>query len=166
LDANFTKLCWHASHDLKRKNSQNNFIDDPEDIKQELCMSMWQAGIYHKRQTYIEKCLNAVKKFAKDEFMKAIIVQLDNLWQNRKRHGAGKQKFGDFQEQLLERIVRRIVPKSERPDKKAPLVIDEKFSTYCKSIVWNKQKQTGKKISKEKVIRNGMISLSENDHLI
>ena len=36
LDKKFSKLCWHAAHELKKKNTNNNFIDDPEDIKQEL----------------------------------------------------------------------------------------------------------------------------------
>jgi hypothetical protein len=165
LDEKFGKLCWHASHELKKKNTRNNFTDDPEDIKQELQMSMLRAGSYYKRQIYIEKCLEAVTKFAEDDFMKAIIRELQNLWDNRTRHGASRQKFGKFQEQLLEKIIRQIVPKAERPDKKAPLKIDSKFSTYCKAIVWNGQKSMGKKITREKSIRSGQVSLSEFDYL-
>lgn len=165
LEEKFGKLCWHAAHELKKKNSRNNYTDEPEDIKQELQMSMLRAGSYYKRQTYIEKCLNVSSKYAKDDFMKAIIRELENLWNNRTRHGANRQKFGKFQEQLLDKIVRQIVPKAERPDKKENLKIDSKFSTYCKAIVWNGQKSMGKKITREKTIRSGMVSLSEFDYL-
>jgi len=113
LDRKFSKLCWHAAHELKKKNSNNNYIDDAEDIKQELQMSMLRAGSYYKRQIYIEK----------------------------------------------------FVPKEEKPDKEAALKIDSKFATYCKAIVWNGQKSMGKKITREKSIRSGMVSLSEFDYL-
>jgi len=53
----------------------------------------------------------------------------------------------------------------ERPDRFAPLSIDSKFATYCKAIVWNGQKSMGKKITREKSIRSGMVSLSEFDYL-
>lgn len=165
LEEKFGKLCWHAAHELKKKNSRNNYTDEPEDIKQELQMSMLRAGSYYKRQTYIEKCLVVATKYAKDDFMKAIIRELENLWNNRTRHGANRQKFGKFQEQLLDKIVRQIVPKADRPDKKENLKIDSKFSTYCKAIVWNGQKSMGKKITREKTIRSGMVSLSEFDYL-
>ena len=36
LDRKFGKLCWKAAHELKKKNSLNNYIDDAEDVKQEL----------------------------------------------------------------------------------------------------------------------------------
>ena len=44
--------------------------------------------------------------------------------------------------------------------------IDTKFSTYCKAIVWNGQKSLGKKITREKSVRNGVVSLSEFDHFL
>ena len=97
--------------------------------------------------------------------MENIVQELESLWANRTRHGANRQKFGVFQEQLLQKIVRKIVPASERPDKKDNLKIDAKFSTYCKAIVWNGQKSMGKKITREKSIRSGQVSLSEFDYL-
>lgn len=165
LDAQFTKLCWHAAHELKRKNSRNNYTDDPEDIKQELQISMLKAGSYYKRQEYIEKCFAVAKTFAKDNFMIKLIEELEKLWFNRTRHGANRQKYGPYQEELLDKIVRKIVPKKLRPNKEAPLKIDNKFVGYCKSIVWNGQRSMGKKITREKSIRSGQVSLSEFDFL-
>ena len=57
---------------LKKKNSRNNYIDDPEDIKQELQMSMLRAGSYYKRQVYIEKCFAALKRYVQDDFIEKI----------------------------------------------------------------------------------------------
>lgn len=165
LEKKFGKLCWHAAHELKRKNSRNNYTDEPEDIHQNLIIDLMRAGSYTKRQRYIEKCLDVVKSHAKDDFMKAIIRELENLWNNRTRHGANRQKFGKFQEELLDKIIKQIVPKANRPDKNENLKIDSKFSTYCKSIVWNGQKSMGKKITREKSIRSGMVSLSDFDYL-
>jgi hypothetical protein len=165
LDKNFTKLCWHAAHDLKKKNSKNNYIDDPEDIKQNLQISMLTAGSYYKRQVYIEKCLILAKKYSKDQFMIKIVEELDKLWNNRKRHGANRQKYGPYQELLLENIVSKIVPKKERPNRNDSLKMDSKFENYCKSVVWNGQKSMGKKITREKNIRSGLVSLSEFDYL-
>ena len=128
-------------------------------------MSMLRAGSYYKRQIYIEKSLAIAKKHAKDKFVLKMIEELENLWQNRTRHGANRQKYGKYQERLLEKIIRKIVPKNERPNKDAPLKIDSKFATYCKAIVWNGQKSMGKKITREKSIRSGMVSLSEFDYL-
>lgn len=163
LESRFGKLCWHAAHDLKRKNSRNNYTDDPEDINQELQLSMLRAGSYYKRQVYIEKCLSVADKYAKDSFVNSVVVELRNLWDNRTKHGANRQKFGKHQEQILQRVVNRLVPKAEQPDQNAALKIDSKFSTYCKSIVWNSEKSMGKKITREKSIRSGQVSLSEYD---
>lgn len=165
LDEKFGRLTWHAAHELKKKNSLNNYTDDPEDIKQSLTLDMLKAGSYYKRQIYIEKCFSAIKQFVKDPFLKNIMVELIDLWQNRTRHGANRQKFGPFQEMLLSKLL-KIVPKSERPDKNERLKIDTKFTTYCKAIVWNGQKSLGKKITREKSVRNGVVSLSEFDHLL
>ena len=166
LDKKFGKLCWFVSHELKRKNSKNNCTEEAEDIKQDLLISMMRAGSYTKRQVYIEKCLLVANKYVKDDFVKSIIQELENLWSNRTKHGANRQKYGPHQEELLESIIRQSVPEVERPDKKAPLKIDTKFSTYCKSIVWNTQKAHGRQISKMKFIRNNQVSLSENGHLL
>lgn len=165
LDKEFGKLCWTAAHELKRKNSLNNYIDDAEDVKQELIIDMMKAGSYTKRQVYIEKCFEVVKRYTNDEFMKDFIKSLEDLWENRTRHGANRQKYGPFQEHLLEVLVRKLVPKKDRPNKNETLKIDKKFSTYCKAIVWNRQKSMGKKITREKSIRSGLVSLSEFDYL-
>lgn len=165
LDIEFGKLCWHAAHQLKRKNSRNNYIDDAEDIKQELQIHMLKAGSYYKRQLYIESCLLACREYVKDSFLKKIIEELQNLWDNRTRHGANRQKFGPFQEQILQKIVANIVPIDKAPDKNESLKIDSKFTNYCKTIVWNGQKSMGKKVTREKSIRSGLVSLSEFDYL-
>ena len=165
LDEKFGRLTWHAAHELKKKNSLNNYTDDPEDIKQSLTLDMLKAGSYYKRQIYIEKCFTVLKQFVKDSFLAKMLCELEDLWANRTRHGANRQKFGPLQEELLARMM-RVVPKSHRPDKNERLKIDTKFSTYCKAIVWNGQKSLGKKITREKSVRNGVVSLSEFDHLL
>jgi len=166
LNDSFGKLCFYAAHQLQKKNSRNNYTDDFDDINQELQLSIIRAGSYYKRQTYIESCLTLAKKYsAKDKFLSRIVANLMDLWANRTRHGANRQKFGPHQELMLDRIVKKIVPKAQRPMRDAPLRIDSKFATYCKAIVWNGQKNMGKKITKEKVIRAGQVSLSEYDYL-
>lgn len=165
LYAKFGKLCWHAAHELKKKNFRNNYIDDPEDIKQELLMSVLRAGSYYKRQIYIESCLSVLKKHLNDDLIIKVVKELNNLWNNRTRHGANRQKFGPIQEKILEKIVKKYVPIKNRPDRNQNLKIDSKFSTYCKAIVWNGQKSMGKKITREKPIRSGMVSISEYDYL-
>jgi len=165
LTEKFSKLCWHIAHGLKKKNSNNNYLDDAEDINQELQLSMLRAGSYYKRQVYIEKCFETAKNYVTDKFILRVVDELENLWKNRTRHGANRQKYGLFQEKILDRIIKKFVPKEQWPDKNAPLSIDSKFVTYCKAIVWNGQKSMGKKITREKTIRSGMVSLSEFDFL-
>lgn len=161
----FGRLCYYAAHQLQKKNSKNNYTDDFEDINQELQLSIIRAGSYYKRQIYIEKCLSAVKEHNFDNFTNKVICKLVDLWTNRTRHGANRQKFGAKQELMLDSIVRSVVPRNSRPNRKAPLKVDSKFSTYCKAIVWNGQKSMGKKITREKSIRSGQVSLSEYDYL-
>ncbi len=161
----FGKLCYYAAHQLQKKNTKNNYTDDFEDINQELQLSIIRAGSYYKRQIYIEKCLNMVNSHNTDLFLKKIIDKLEDLWRNRTRHGANRQKFGMKQEKMLDLLVKAVVPKKFRPDRMANLKIDSKFSTYCKAIVWNGQKSMGKKITREKSIRSGQVSLSEYDYL-
>ena len=166
LDKSFGKLCFYAAHQLQKKNTRNNYTDDFDDINQELQLSIIRAGSYYKRQIYIEKCLNVALEFTdNDKFMMRLVNKLFDLWANRTRHGANRQKFGPYQEALLEKIVKLYVPKEKRPAKDAPLQIDTKFTTYCKAIVWNGQKNMGKKITREKAIRTGQVSLSEFDYL-
>ncbi len=165
LDKCYGALCWKAAWQLLKKNSKNNHTDDFDDIDQDLRMAMIQAGSYYKRQVYIERCFEKAKAYSTDIFMCSLITELENLWVNRRRHGASRQKFGPHQEQLLENIVKKVVPKKERPTRDEPLVVDHKFPQYCKQIIWNKQKTMGKKITREKSIRTGLTSLSEFGHL-
>lgn len=165
LDGEFKKLCYTQAWQLLRKNSRNNHTNDFEDVVQELKMHILIAGSYYKRQIYIEKSLHLVKKYVKDKFLRQIAVELADLWKNRKRHGANRQKFGPLQEKLLDKLLVKVVPKKERPSKKTALKMDAKFATYCKAITWNCQKNIGKKITREKSVRVGQVSLSEFDYL-
>jgi hypothetical protein len=165
LEKEFGKLCYYAMHQLWNKNSRNNHTEEKEDIDQSLRMSMLQAGCYYKRQVYIDRCFEVAKKYAADPFVRQVLGELEDLWENRTRHGANRQKFGYYQERLLERVVKKTVPRSLRPRKKSPLVVDSKFPTYCKQIIWNMQKTMGKRITREKGIRSGLTSLSEFDFL-
>lgn len=167
LDEKFGNLCYYAAWQLKKKNSQNYFSQDPlgEDEVQELRIALIRAGSYYKRQTYIESCFEALNKHVKDSFNKKVLVTLQKLWEDRRRHGANRQKFGEYQEDLLDRLVLKHVPKEERPNVEDFLIIDSKFSTYAKQIIWNATKAIGKKITREKSITHGMVSLSEFDYL-
>jgi hypothetical protein len=165
LEKQFGSLSKYAAWQLLKKNTKNNHTDEFEDINQELLMSLIRAGSYYKRQVYIEKCFEIAKVNIKDIFMKFILGELETLWFNRTHHGANRQVYGEFQENILENIVKKAVPQSQRPDKNAILKIDAKFTTYCKAIVWNMQKSLGKKITREKGLRAGASSLSEYDHL-
>lgn len=165
LQKKFGKLCYYAAHQLKKKNTNNNSTEDIEDINQELQLSIVRAGSYYKRQTYIENCLNLLETHTKDKIFRLFIENLKDLWKNRTRHGASHQKFGDYQEYLLDILMNKFVPKEKIPNKLRCLKIDKKFITYCKAILWNGQKLIGKKITKEKNIRTGLCSLSEYDYL-
>ncbi len=165
LSKQFGLLAHKAAWDLKRKNFNNNFIDDQEDVVQDLRIALINAGSYYKRQNYIENCFTVLTEVIRDKFTCQILDELKDLWKNKTRHGAGKQKFGPYQEQILERLISRFIPLNERPSKTNSLVIDAKFRTYCKQVVWNKQRNLGKKITKEKSIRSGLCSLSEFEYL-
>lgn len=165
LDEKFGKLCHYAAWQLKKKNSKNSLTNDPEDDVQELRIALLKAGSYYKRQCFIESCFEALDAHVKDKFIKFLVDELKNLWLNRKRHGANRQKFGEFQEVILDRLVKKHVPKCDRPDKKEPLRIDLNFSIYLKQIVWNTQKSLGKQITRDKSWRTGLVSLSEFDYL-
>ena len=160
----FHNLCKFAAWRLIKQNTKNNHTDDFEDVNQELLMGIIRAGSYYKRQIYIEKCFEVAKDYAKDNFIVFMLRELEKLWHNRTRHGANKQKFGCQQENLLYKIV-QTVPQKQKPNKQAPLKIDTKFTTYCKSICWNTQKSMGRKITKEKILRTKIASLSEYSYL-
>jgi len=135
-------------------------------LLQEIVKELTDPGDYW-RQLAKEalKRLEGVCAKPSDEFLIFMLQELVNLWHNRTRHGANRQKFGIFQERLLDNIVRQVVPKAQRPAKNQPLKIDAKFSTYCKAITWNAQKSMGRKITREKSIRTGQVSLSDYDYL-
>ncbi|MCK9458469.1 MAG: hypothetical protein M0R80_02350 [Proteobacteria bacterium] len=165
LEDNFGKLSHYQAWQLYFKNTKNNHTDEQEDIVQDLKISLLTAGTYFKRQTYIEKCLKICKLHITDRFLMSVLDELQNLWNNKTRHGASRQKFGPHQEQMLTLLVSTYVPDEKQPSKQAPLKIDAKFKTYCKSISWNRLKAMGKKITKEKSIRAASVSLSEFDYL-
>jgi len=166
LEKAFGQLCYYAAWQLSRKNTKNNHQNDIDDFQQELLISVVRAGSYYKRQVYIEKSLEVCRNFALDPFMCYILNSLQDLWNNRTRHGANRQKFGRFQEKLLRQVMRDVVPKKYRPSRKQPLKIDPKFATYCKQIIWNAQRSMGKRITREKPLRSGQVSLSEFDYLV
>jgi len=165
LDKQFGRLSLYQAWQLYFKNSRNNHTDEHEDIVQDLKISLLTAGSYFKRQTYIERCLRLCHNYVTDTFILLVLDALQDLWDNKTRHGASRQKFGEHQEKLLENIVKRFVPNSQQPSRREPLNINSKFKTYCKSISWNRLKAIGKKITKEKVIRGSAISLSDFDYL-
>jgi hypothetical protein len=165
LEKKFGSLAQYAAWQLIKKNSRNNHTDEQEDIAQELRISLIRAGSYYKRQVYIEACLELCEKYAKDKLLVNLVESLQLLWKNKTRHGASRQKFGRHQEMLLEKLMQKIVPRSERPRRHAPLRIDGKFTTYCKAITWNAQKSMGKKITREKSLRGSQVSLSHFDFL-
>lgn len=165
LDDKFGNLCHYAAWQLQKKNAKNNHTNDPDDDVQELRIALIRAGSYYKRQTYIEQCFEVLDGHVKDKFIKKLVLQLKQLWKDRRRHGANRQKFGEFQELLLDRLVKKHVPRDKRPQRSQPLQLDAKFSTYLKQIVWNAQKSLGKKITREKSWRTGLVSLSEFDYL-
>ena len=165
LDKKYGQLCEYAAWQLYKKNSRSNHTDDQTDVAQELRISLLTAGSYFKRQVYIERCLELCQQYAKDAFTKEVIGTLSNLWLRKTHHGANRQKFGPYQERMLDRLVRKIVPRAVRPSKNAPLLFNTKFNTYCKAITWNRQKTLGKCYTREKPIRDQMVSLSEFDYL-
>lgn len=165
LEKKFGLLAHDQAWQLKRKNYNNNMTDEQEDVVQEIRIAMIRAGSYYKRQTFIENCFIALRRRVRDPFLHQVLDELKSLWANRTRHGANRQKFGPHQERMLERLVRRFVPEDRRPTRDAPLQLDVKFQTYCKQITWNHQKLLGKKITREKSWRTGLVSLSEFDYL-
>ena len=105
------------------------------------------------------------EEYAKELFIKQVLQELIHLWKNKTRHGANRQKFGIYQEQILNQLTRVLVPSGIWPKKYAPLRVDSKFNTYAKVITWNRLKALGKRITREKPLRTGQVSLSEYDYL-
>jgi signal recognition particle subunit SEC65 len=158
------RLCYKAAWVLKQKNYNNNYIDETEDIVQQLRIDMMRAASYYKRQTYIEGSFKVLDKYAKDDFIKSVIKALKTLWGQRTRHGANRQKFGPYQEAILDNLLEKVVPEDQRPKRDASLVMDKKFIIYCKQIIWNSQRSMGKKVTRDKSWRTGLVSLSEYDY--
>lgn len=165
LDKSFGDLALFASWQLISRNKNNNQTNEVEDVAQELRMSLIHAGCYYKRQVYLESCMEILKEYMKSKRSIKQLEKLEDLWQNKTKHGAGKQKFGIKEEEILETLIQKYVPVDRRPDKKQPLIIDKKFIRYCKAITWNRQKYLGKKITKERSFRVGCVSLSEHAYL-
>lgn len=165
LDTKFGDLVHYAAWQLLKKNAKNNHTDELEDIAQDLRMAVIRAGVYYKRQVFIEECFKKADEYVKDEFTQDVVRELKKLWMNRTRHGANRRKYGLHQERVLETIVKKFVPADKRPSKSAPLSLDTTFVTYCKAITWNCQKSMGKKITREKSWRSGLASLSEYEYL-
>lgn len=165
LNKQFGNLCEYQSWQLINRNNKNNHTSEQEDISQDLRIALLTAGCYYKRQTYIEKCLDLCSRYVRDNFLSSVVAELCDLWKNKTRHGAGRQKFGPCQEEMLDDLVCRVVPKEIRPSKSEPLQIDADFATYCKTITWNEQRALGKKITREKPLRDRLAPLSEYDYL-
>lgn len=165
LENEFDKLAHFQSWQLFKKNTKNNHTDDLEDIIQEIRVSIIRAASYYKRQVYIEKCFDVLDAHIQDDFIRKLLDELKLLWSNRTRHGANKVIFGEPQEAILDHMVQCLVPKEKQPERNASLVSDMNFQKYCKNVSWNCQKTLGKKITREKPIRTGLVSLSEYDYL-
>jgi hypothetical protein len=165
LEKKFGQLCYYASWQLIRKNSANNHQFDLEDVSQELMVAVLRAASYYKRQVYIDSSLNSLSLLKMDKMSRLVLKQLIHLWKNRTRHGASRQKFGDHQETILKTMCSALLPSNEIPDPQRELNMETKFLTYCKQILWNATKHLGRKISREKPLRSGQVSLSDHDYL-
>lgn len=152
----YGKLANWQSWRLIKHNTKNNHTEDFDDVNQEQLIALIKAGAYYKRQIYIESCLSILKRHIKDPFLRLIVDNLSFLWFD----SSNKYKFGVYQEELLEKLIQNI-PEEKKPKKNKRLKIDAEFANYCKAITWNRQKALGKKITKEKAIRCGTVSISE-----
>lgn len=160
LEKKVGDLGHFVAWDLKRRNANNNITDEQEDIAQNMRWAFCRAGVYTKRQTYLKDCMKAVEDHVSDDFLRKVMEELKSLWDDRTRHGANKQKFGEYQESILETLVNAYVPDEKKPDKNRKLMIDKEFMKYCKAIVWNESKNMGKKITRDRRLRFGQVSLS------
>ncbi len=162
----FWKLCRHQAKSLLNMNMKGSHTDDQDDIEQEMHQSMIVAAMYHKRQCYIEACFKSLKEFSKDEAIIEMVSKLESVWRNKTKSGGVRQRFGSHQEKILYRLVNSYVPYAVRPSVNTPFKADEKFERYCKANTWNRIKTLGRKITKERSLRNGMASLSNFSHLV
>lgn len=163
IQSQYGNLVHFASWSFLGGNSLNNHTEDIEDLQQALSMSLVKAGMYYKRQSYIIKGFIVLEEYLlNDEKLK----RLKRLWDNRRKHGAYKQTFGPTEEDELDKLLEEYIPEEKRPSKKAALVLDDKFTIYLKSIMWNEKKCIGKKTTREISIRKGCVSISEHSNLI
>jgi hypothetical protein len=131
-----------------RCNQQANHTEEEADVCQELRIALMIGAAYFKRQTWVEACFDVLPESPD-------VKRLKQGWDNRK-----KKHFGEKHEEELADLVGRLVPASERPSKRASLAVDGAFKGYAKSIVYNRLKQLGKRLVREKPLRVGCLSLS------
>jgi hypothetical protein len=166
LEKEFNQLCYFVSWQLMQNNSKNNHQHEIDDFKQDLLMAVLRAGSYYKRQTWIESVFLKLDQYVpKETIWEEINKSLQHLWSRKTHHGAYKRKFGEEQEEILEMMANKFVPVEEIPLKSLHVMINNKFKIYAKRIIWNASRFIGKKITKEKQIRVGQVSLSEHEFL-
>jgi len=161
LEKNFDKLCKFVAWRLKQSNARNNCTDELDDFIQDMRIAVLYAGAYYKRQTYIEECLTLLAKHLKDRFLRLMLMELISRWENKGKSGEERERFDVYHEEILENLVKENIPDKIRPSRKRPLVIDKRFPIYCKNIIWNKKKAVGRKITKERSLRGGLVSLTQ-----
>lgn len=164
LEKQFDKLCCMIAWDLQKKNKNNNcYVEtEIEDVIQEIRIAVLEAVCYAKRQIYINDSFEIALKYCVDEKRRKMLLEIHEVWENRKLFGLNMPRFERHHEDLLEEIVMETVPENCLPNKNKVLKIDTEFKNYCKSILWNRQKSIGRKITKERAIKKGSVSLSEN----
>jgi len=158
LQTKYGKLCWFAATKLAASNKKCD--DDLQDYHAEISISMYRAGSYYKRQTFIENAfeyLNRCKIYIATEDMNDLI-NLQSCWNK-------KANFYEQHEDKLLALVNKYGKnpniEMQTPDPTTKLVFDDKFSVYCKSILWNASKNIGQNISKENHNRVKEVSLDE-----
>lgn len=158
LDKKYGKLCKFQARTLLDKNTTSMHTEDYEDIEQEMRQSMIVAALYAKRHKYIEDCFEIGNKIIKDDKNLFTLNKLESIWRNK------ATRFTRVHDQMLEDLMINCVPENYRPSPNTPLDVDSsKFKAYCKGITWNRCKAMGRKITKERPLRSGIVSLSKFD---
>ncbi len=161
----FWKLGRHQARSLLNGNLKGSHTEDQEDIEQEMFQSMITAAMYHKRQCFIDYCFKSIRKHVKDENVLTKAKELENIWNKKTVKGMVRKKFGINQEKTLYKLVNQHIPQEVRPSPTDPFTFDQNFDKYCKNITWNRIKNIGRKITKERSLRSGMASLSSFNYL-
>lgn len=162
LETSFDKLCMFAAHQLLNGNLKNNHTDELDDVIQSLRWAVVNAACYYKRQQYLEDCFKVYKEHITNKKALKTLSMLEDLWRNRTKK---RQRFTEQNEMELDQLLNEYVKKEFRPNKNAPLVIDNRFKIYAKSCMWNFVRSIGKGITKMKSLRSKMVSLSQYDHV-